>query len=188
MKVGLCLPLLVFFITLPDDREKERDVMMYARNLVKNYLDLQHVPYQHHVHSTAFTAQQLAAAERISGTLVAKTVVVKADDQFLMAVLPATAKVDTAALKSALNARELELATEREFQELFPDSDVGAMPPFGNLYELPVCAEESLARAEEIVFNAGTHEDAIRMRYSDFSRLVGPKICSFALQRKRPEF
>jgi Ala-tRNA(Pro) deacylase len=167
---------------------KETDVMMYARNLVKNYLDLQHVPYQHHVHSTAFTAQQLAAAERISGTIVAKTVVVKADDQFLMAVLPATAKVDTAALKSALNARELELATEREFQELFPDSDVGAMPPFGNLYELPVCAEESLARAEEIVFNAGTHEDAIRMRYSDFSRLVGPKICSFALQRKRPEF
>ena len=162
--------------------------MMYARNLVKNYLDLQHVPYQHHVHSTTFTAQQLAAAERISGTLVAKTVVVKADDQFLMAVLPATAKVDTAALKGALKARELELATEREFQELFPDSDVGAMPPFGNLYELPVCAEESLARAEEIVFNAGTHEDAIRMRYSDFSRLVGPKICSFSLQRKRPEF
>src|SRR6266403_5102908 len=85
----------------------------------------------------------------------------ESDDQFLTAVLPATAKVDTAALKGALNAGELELATEREFQELFPDSDVGAMPPFGNLYELPVCAEESLARAEEIVFNAGTHEDAI---------------------------
>ena len=84
--------------------------MMYARNLIKNYLDRQHVPYQHHVHSTVFTAQQLAA-ERISGTLVAKTVVVKADDQFLMAVLPATAKVETAALKGALNARELELTT-----------------------------------------------------------------------------
>jgi hypothetical protein len=98
--------------------------MMYARNLVKNYLDLQHVPYQHHIHSTAFTAQQLAAAERVPGTMVAKTVVVKADDQFVMAVLPGTAKVDTAALKDALNARELQLATEREFHELFPDSDV----------------------------------------------------------------
>jgi Ala-tRNA(Pro) deacylase len=162
--------------------------MMYARNLVKNYLDLQHVPYQHHIHATAFTAQQLAAAERVPGTTIAKTVVVKADDQFVMAVLPGTAKVDTAALKDSLNAREVQLATEDEFQELFPDSDVGAMPPFGNLYDLPVCADESLARDEEIVFNAGTHEDAIRMRYSDFSRLVGPKICSFATQRKRPEF
>jgi Ala-tRNA(Pro) deacylase len=162
--------------------------MMYARNLVKNYLDLQHVPYQHHIHATAFTAQQLAAAEQVPGTMVAKTVVVKADDQFVMAVLPGTAKVDPTALKGALNAREVQLATEREFQELFPDSDVGAMPPFGNLYDLPVCADESLARDEEIVFNAGTHEDAIRMRYSDFSRLVGPKICSFVSQRKRPEF
>jgi Ala-tRNA(Pro) deacylase len=162
--------------------------MMYARNLVKNYLDLQHVPYQHHIHATAFTAQQLAAAERVPETTIAKTVVVKADDQFVMAVLPGTVKVDTAALKDSLNAREVQLATEDEFQELFPDSDVGAMPPFGNLYDLPVCADESLARDEEIVFNAGTHEDAIRMRYSDFSRLVGPKICSFATQRKRPEF
>ena|ERR1041385_3367812 len=162
--------------------------MIYARNLIKNYLDLHHVPYQHHIHSTAFTAQQLAAAERVPGTMIAKTVVVKADNQFVMAVLPGTAKVDTAALKGELNAREVQLATEREFQELFPDSDVGAMPPFGNLYDLPVCADESLARDEEIVFNAGTHEDAIRMRYSDFSRLVGPKICSFAAQRKRPGF
>jgi Ala-tRNA(Pro) deacylase len=162
--------------------------MMYARNLVKNYLELQHVPNQHHIHSTAFTAQQLAAAERVPGTMAAKTVVVKADDQFVMAVLPGTAKVDTAALKGALNAREVQLATEREFQDLFPDSDVGAMPPFGNLYDLPVCADESLARDEEIVFNAGTQEDAIRMRYSDFSPLVGPKICSFVAQRKRPEF
>jgi Ala-tRNA(Pro) deacylase len=161
--------------------------MMYARNLVKNYLDLQHVPYQHHIHSSAFTAQQLAAAERVPGIMVAKTVVVKADDQFVMAVLPGTAKVDTAALKDALNAREVQLATESEFQQLFPDSDVGAMPPFGNLYDLPVCADESLTRDEEIVFNAGTHKDAIRMRYSDFSRLVEPRICSFALQHKRSE-
>src|SRR5258708_16478367 len=168
MKVGLCLLLLVFFITCLTTERKEREVMMYVRNLVKNYLDLQHVPYQHHVHSTAFTAQQLAAAERISGTLVAKTVVVKADDQFLMAVLPATAKVDTAALKGALNARELELATEREFQELFPDSDVGAMPPFGNLYELPVCAEESLARAAALAFNTRPPEHPLPLSNSDF--------------------
>jgi Ala-tRNA(Pro) deacylase len=161
---------------------------MYARNLVKNYLDLKHVPYEHHVHATALTAQQLAAAERIPGDLVAKTVVVKADDQFVLAVLPASRKVDLPSLREALSARELELATEFEFQELFPDADVGAMPPFGNLYELPVCADESLARDEEIVFNAGTHEDAIRMRYADFSRLVQPKLCSFAAARHRPDF
>jgi Ala-tRNA(Pro) deacylase len=163
--------------------------MMYARNLVRNYLDLQHVPYEHHVHPTAFTARQLAAAERIPEGMVAKTVIVKADGQFVMAVLPATAKVDTTSLKKALESHELSLATEREFQELFPDSDVGAMPPFGNLYELPVCAEESLVRDEEIIFNAGTHEDSIRMKYADFSRLVAPKVCSFALERNhRLEF
>ena len=153
---------------------------MYARNLVKNYLDLKRVPYEHHVHATAFTAQQLAAAERIPSAMVVKTVVVKADDQFVLAVLPASQRIDLPTLGQALGAREVELATEFEFQELFPDADLGAMPPFGNLYELPVFAEESLGRDEEIVFNAGTHEDAIRMKYADYSRLVEPKVCSFA--------
>jgi Ala-tRNA(Pro) deacylase len=160
---------------------------MYARNFVKNYLELQRIPYEHHVHTTAYTAQQLAEAEHAPGAMVAKSVMLRADGQFVMAVLPASARIDILTLRRALGVRELRLATEPEFQELFPDSDIGAMPPFGNLYEIPVCAEESLTADEHILFNAGTHEDAIRMRYQDYFRLVQPKLCSFAARhRHRP--
>jgi Ala-tRNA(Pro) deacylase len=161
---------------------------MYSRNLVKKYLDMRRVPYEHHIHATAFTAQQLAAAERVPGAMVAKTVVVKADNRFVMAVLPASTRVDLPALRRALSASDVRLATESEFQELFPDSDVGAMPPFGNLYGVPVCAEESLTKDREILFSAGTHHDAIRMTYQDFSRLVEPKVCSFASRRTAQVF
>ena len=156
---------------------------MYARNLAKNYLELKRVPYEHHVHATAFTAQQLANAEHLPGSNVAKTVMVKADGRFVMAVVPASTRVDLKALKEMLGVSEARLATETEFQELFPDSDVGAMPPFGNLYEIPVCVEHSLTRDEDIVFNAGTHEDSILMKCEDFCRLVQPKIWSFAVRR-----
>jgi len=153
---------------------------MYPRNFVKRLLDLRRIPHEHRVHPTAITAQQVAAAERIPGTVVAKTVVVKADNQFVMAVLPASAKVDFPVLRETLRAKQLRLAKEAEFEGLFPDSEVGAMPPFGNLYGLPVYADESLAGDRAILFNAGTHQDAIRMSYRDFARLAEPQICSFA--------
>ena len=153
---------------------------MYPRNVVKKLLDLRRIPHEHRVHPTAITAQQVAAAERIPGTVVAKTVVVKADNQFVMAVLPASAKVDFPVLRETLRAKELRLAKEAELESLFPDSEVGAMPPFGNLYGLPIYADESLAGDRAILFNAGTHRDAIRMSYPDFARLAEPQICSFA--------
>ncbi len=153
---------------------------MYPRNFVKRLLDLRRIPHEHRVHPRAITAQQVAAAERIPGTVVAKTVVVKADNQFVMAVLPASARVDFPVLRETLRAKELRLAKEAEFEGLFPDSEVGAMPPFGNLYGLPVYADESLASDRAILFNAGTHQDAIRMSYRDFARLAEPQICSFA--------
>ena len=156
---------------------------MYPRNFVTKLLDLKKIPYEHRVHRTALTAQQVAAAERIPGTVVAKTVVVKADNKFVMAVLPASLQIDCAALQEELKASELSLANEAEFDCLFPDSEIGAMPPFGNLYGLPVYADESLARDRAILFNAGTHQDAIRMSYRSFTRLVEPKICSFAAKR-----
>src|SRR5260370_27520468 len=106
---------------------------MYPRNLVKRLLDLRRIPLEHRVHPTTITAQQVAAAERIPGTVVAKTVVVKADNQFVMAVLPASTKVDLPVLRQTLTAQHLRLAREAEFQGLFPNSEVGAMPPFGNL-------------------------------------------------------
>ena len=156
---------------------------MYLLTRLKQYLDRENVPYQHDVHRTAYTAQEVAAEEHVPGKLVAKTVVVKADAQFAMAVLPASLRLDTAALKTALGAKEVRLATEFEFTGLFPDCDVGAMPPFGNLYGLSVYVDESLTEDPEIVFNAGTHQDTIRMTYSDFARLVRPQVFAFALGR-----
>jgi len=153
---------------------------MYFRTLLKNFLDLKQIPYQHLRHPPVFRAGQLAAVENVPGDLVAKTVVVKADGQFAMAVLPASRRVKVPTLRDSLRARHLRLATELEFRNLFPDSDVGAMSPFGNLYELPVFAEESLAQDEQILFHAGTHEDAIRMKYDDFAKVVHPVVCAFA--------
>ena len=155
---------------------------MYILTRLKDYLDKEKAAYQHDVHRTAYTAQEVAAEEHIPGRMMAKTVVVKAGDQFGMAVLPATQRVDLAALKAALGGQEVRLATEFEFTGLFPDCDVGAMPPFGNLYGLPVYAEESLTADTEIAFNAGTHQDTIRMKYEDFARLAQPLVLSFALR------
>ena len=152
----------------------------YPRTLLKNYLDLKRIPFHHLSHPPAFTAGQLAAAQQVPGETVAKTVVVKVDRQFVMAVLPATERINFTALGEALGSRQIRLAAEYEFQDLFPDSDIGAMSPFGNLYELPVYADQSLAEHEEIVFHAGTHEDAIQMKYQDFARVVHPKVCAFA--------
>jgi Ala-tRNA(Pro) deacylase len=125
----------------------------------------------------------VAAEEHVPGKLVAKTVVVKVDDGFALAVMPATARANFARLRSALGAREVRLATELEFTGLFPDCEVGAMPPFGNLYGVPVYVDAALTQDKEIIFNAGTHQDTIRMRYADFERLALPKIFTFALAR-----
>jgi Ala-tRNA(Pro) deacylase len=144
-------------------------------------LDLKNIPYQHEMHRRAYTAKQVAQAEHLPDALVAKTVMVKADNRFVMAVVPASMKVDLTALQQAMGARVVRLAMEHEFRALFPDSELGAMPPFGNLYGVPVCVDETLTRNRDIVFNAGTHEDTIRMSYADFARLVQPTVCSFGL-------
>ncbi len=156
---------------------------MYPLARLKEFLDQQQVPYQHQVHRTAYTAQEVAAEEHVPGKMLAKSVVIKVEDQFALAVLPASGRVDVAALKASLGVRELRLATEFEFTGLFPDCDVGAMPPFGNLYGVGVYVDESLTRDEEIVFNAGTHQDTVRMKYADFARLVQPKVLMFSMGR-----
>lgn len=156
---------------------------MFPLTRVKEYLDKEKVPYDHHIHRTAYTAQEVAAEEHIPGKMMAKAVILKVEGRTAMAVLPASARVDLAVLQAALGVKEARLATEFEFTGLFPDCDVGAMPPFGNLYGVPVYVEESLTRDEEILFNAGTHQDTIRMKYADFARLVEPRVISFALVR-----
>jgi Ala-tRNA(Pro) deacylase len=150
---------------------------------LRNFLDKENVRYVHETHRTAYTAQEVAAEEHVPGKMVAKTVVVKIDDGFALAVMPATARANFARLRSALGAREVRLATELEFTGMFPDCEVGAMPPFGNLYGIPVYVDAALTQDKEIIFNAGTHQDTIRMRYADFERLAVPKIFAFALAR-----
>jgi len=150
-------------------------------NRLRQFLEKEKVHYQQEFHQTAYTAQGVAAEEHIPSKMVAKTIVLKADDHFVLAVLPASRRTDLGKLKAALGAKNIRLASELEFSGMFPDCEIGAMPPFGNLYDVPVYVETSLIQDEEIVFNAGTHQDTIRMKYADFARLTQPKVLDFAL-------
>lgn len=152
---------------------------MPAKKL-KEYLDNNQIKYITIRHSTAFTAQEIAAKAHISGKEMAKTVMIKIDDKMAMAVLPATYQINFKRLKEIFGAGRVTLATEPEFKYQFPDCEVGAMPPFGNLYDMEVYVAESLTEDKEIAFNAGTHTEIIKMRYKDFKKLVQPKIFKFS--------
>ena len=154
---------------------------MPARKL-KEYLDRYHTKYITISHSPAYTAQEIAASAHVPGEELAKTVMVKIDGKMAMVVLPASYQVDFDLLKRAAGANAVELASEAEFKGLFPDCEIGAMPPFGNLYGMVVYAAERLARDEEIVFNAGTHSELIRMTYKDFEKLVEPRVAKLSAE------
>jgi Ala-tRNA(Pro) deacylase len=146
---------------------------------LQRFLDDNNVLYTRISHSLAYTSQGIAALAHIPGRELAKTVVVKIDGKMAMAVLPASAHIDLIQMRAAVGANAVELATEAEFKDRFPDCETGAMPPFGNLYELPVFVDDSLTRDKEIVFNACSHRELIRMAYADFETLVKPKVLSF---------
>ncbi len=146
---------------------------------IKNHLEDRKVPYAPLVHPSSFTASGAAAVLHVSGREVAKTVVVHAGKDYLLAVLPASYHLKLEKLAHAVGC-PVRLASEAEFSVLFPDCEVGAMPPLGELYALPVYVDESLSADKEIIFNAGTHRDSIRISYNDFVALTQPKICSFA--------
>lgn len=143
---------------------------------IQEFLDKEHVKYNTIKHSPAFTAQEIAERAHIAGEMLAKTVIVKLDGKLAMFVLPSNHQVDLQWLKDSVDCKEASLASEYEFSEFFPDCETGAMPPFGNLYNMTVYVEEDLSKDKEIAFNAGNHEELIRMRFSDFKRLVKPKI------------
>ncbi len=149
---------------------------------LKDFLDSNNIKYTTLSHSQAYTAQQIAASAHIPGKELAKTVMVKIDGKMAMAVLPASFKVDFELLKKAAGAGNIELAGEQEFEDMFPECDIGAMPPFGNLYGMEVFVAEKLAEGEEIAFNAGSHTELIRLAYKDFERLVKPKVVNFSAQ------
>lgn len=148
---------------------------------LKEFLNENRVKYVTISHSPAYTAQEIAASAHIPGKEVAKTVILRLDGKMAMAVLPASRQIDLDKLKEAAGAEEVELATEKEFQGLFPDCELGAMPPFGNLYGMPVYVADKLTEDEEIAFNAGSHTELMQLPYEDFERLVKPEVLKFAV-------
>ncbi len=156
-----------------------KEAYMPAKMLTE-FLDSNHVKYVTIIHSTAYTAQEIASLVHIKGRDLAKTVIIKVDGQMAMAVLPASTHVDLSVLKAAVGAKTVGLATEAEFRGKFPECETGAMPPFGNLYGMAVYVDQSLTWDKEIAFNAGTHNELIRLSYEDFARLVEPKVTMFS--------
>jgi Ala-tRNA(Pro) deacylase len=147
---------------------------------LQQFLEGEKVPYEVLTHRQAFTAQEVAQAQHVPGVELAKVVILRSGGAFLMTVLPAPYHVDLDKAKAVLGKSDLVMATEAEFQGLFPQCEPGAMPPFGNLYGLPVYVDQTLTRDDDIVFNAGTHTQTVKMKYADFARLVQPKLGSFA--------
>jgi Ala-tRNA(Pro) deacylase len=147
---------------------------------LSEFLDKNGVHYEVLSHRQAFTAQEVAAVQHVPGMELAKVVMLRSGTEFVMAVLPAPYRVDLERAKTVLGKPEVTLATEQEFKGLFPQCEPGAMPPFGNLYNLAVYVDQALTRDEEIVFNAGTHTQTVKMKYADFARLVQPKVVSFS--------
>lgn len=148
---------------------------------LRQFLDSNNIKYVLVTHSTAYTAQEVAESAHISGREIAKSVMVKLDGKMAMAVLPASKKIDFDLLKEASGVSFVELATEDEFKDIFPDCELGAMPPFGNLYGMDVYVAVALTDDEEIAFNAGSHTELIRLSYKDFEQLVKPKIARISL-------
>ena len=146
---------------------------------LQEYLDSHKVKYQVLSHSVAYTAQEIAALQHIPGKQMAKVVMLKRNGKPFMAVVPATYRINFARLRDLLGER-VEMETESEFRGLFPGCETGAEPPFGNLFNIEVWVDTSLTQNEEIVFNAGTHRQTVRMRHEDFARLAEPKVGSFA--------
>ena len=150
---------------------------------LKAFLDNEKIKYINIIHSTAYTAQEVAASAHITGRELAKTVIVELDGKMAMAVLPANRKIVLQDLREVTGSDEVKFASEEEFKEKFPDCETGAMPPFGNLYSMPVFADESLTRDQEIAFNAGSHRELIRLSWEDFEKLVKPTVARFSAER-----
>lgn len=146
---------------------------------LQEFLEQQGVRYRVSQHAEAYTAQEVAARSHVSGRDLAKVVMVKRGEGFVMTVLPAACRVSLDRLREIMGVKEVALAKESEFVKLFPDCEAGAMPPFGNLYAVEVYVDEEIAERLEIVFQGGTHRDLVTVAYQDFARLVQPKVAEF---------
>jgi len=149
---------------------------------LKKFLDENNVKYTTISHSKAYTAQQVAHSAHISGKDMAKTVMILIDGKMAMAVLPATCHINFNMIKEAIGLKAITLASEVEFEDFFPACEVGTMPPFGNLYNMEVYVDQSLAKDHEIAFNAGSHTELVQMAYADFEALVKPYVIEFVTE------
>lgn len=148
--------------------------------LLRSYLDRAKVKYMVRSHRPAFSSSRVAEATHVPGRELAKVVILWIDTRLVMAVLPSTQHIDLSHLRELTGARNVRLAREDEFAVRFEQCELGAMPPFGNLYDMEVFVAESLTRDEFISFNACTHTEIMTMAYADFERLVRPTVLSFA--------
>ncbi len=153
---------------------------MPLKKKLTDFLDDQQVKYVTMIHSKAYTAQEIAASCHVPGRMFAKTVILKVDGKFVMAVLPAIHKINLDLFRQVSHSKKIDLASEEEFEGLFPKSEIGAMPPFGNLYDMKTYVDSTLAKDEDICFNAMTHSEVIKMKYGDFEKLVKPVIGTFS--------
>ena len=148
---------------------------------LKDYLEKNQVRYEVGYHERVYTSQEIAAAMHVPGKELTKVIMVKADGKMVMLVLPASYRVETKKLKKVFQCKRLGIAKEKDFEELFPDCEIGAMPPFGNLYNLEVWVDQILTEDEFIVFQAGSHVETLQIKYNDYARLVNPKVGDFSV-------
>ena len=156
-------------------------IAMTILKKLKDYLEKNQVRYEVGYHERVYTSQEIAAAMHVPGKELTKVIMVKADGKMVMLVLPASYRVDTKNLKKVFKCKRLGIAKEKDFEELFPDCEIGAMPPFGNLYHLEVWVDQVLTQDEFIVFQAGSHVETLRIKYSDYARLVNPRVGDFSV-------
>jgi Ala-tRNA(Pro) deacylase len=163
----------------------EQEAIMAILKRLRTILDQTNVPYDVYTHSQAFTAQEIAARQHLSGNEMAKVVILKVDGSLAMAVIPGSRMISLNVARASLGAKELRLATEHEFVSRFPECEIGAMPPFGNLFDLPVYVDPALEKDEMIFFNAGNHQQTVRMRYRDFEWIVKPQVVRLVEERRK---
>jgi len=149
---------------------------------LEEFLDSKQVKYITINHSPAYTAREVAASAFVPRREFAKATIVKLDGAMAIAVVPASRHVDLGKMASETGASVALLASEQEFRDRFPGCEVGAMPPFGNLYDMKTYVDTLLAEDDEIVFNAGTHTQVVRLSYDDYSTLVQPVLCSISVK------
>lgn len=153
---------------------------MPFKKRLKDFLDENHVKYITMIHSKAYTSQEIAAILHVPGKIFAKTVILNSGNGTVMAVLPATHRVNLDLFKQVAHTDWVKLATEEEFESLFPKCEIGAMPPFGNIYDLSTYVDSSLTHDSDICFNATTHSEVVKMKYAEYEKLVKPVIGTFA--------